>query len=314
MQLSPRIGIGYPISSEGVLHFAYGHFFQRPSFEYLYTNPEFELEYGTGLNTVMGNADLQVEKTVTYEFGLQQGIGRDLSLNVNLFFRDIRDLVSTDTMVATYEAGTYYTQYINRDFGTVRGITLSLDKRYSNNISASLDYTYQIAEGNASDPQDAYNASKGNIEPLKQMVPLDWDRRHTLNLNMNYFIPDNWGLSVIGSLGSGLPYTTEVKQIQLQIENDGRKPMYWNMDLSAYKDFILSQRTRKKISLILTIKNLFDTLNENNVYRDTGRATYTEEPSISLEVPEINTFDEYFTRPDYYCRPREVRVGVQFQF
>ncbi|MBC8277289.1 MAG: TonB-dependent receptor, partial [FCB group bacterium] len=74
MQVSPRIGIGYPISANGVLHFAYGHFFQRPKFEYMYTNPEFELEQGSGLNTVMGNADLAVERTVTYEFGLQQAL------------------------------------------------------------------------------------------------------------------------------------------------------------------------------------------------------------------------------------------------
>jgi outer membrane receptor protein involved in Fe transport len=313
-QLSPRVGIAYPISNTGVLHYAYGHFFQRPRFEYLYTNPEFELEYGTGLNTVMGNADLRVEKTVTYEFGLQQGLTEDLSLDINMFYRDIRDLVSTDTIIATYEAGTMYTQYTNRDFGTVRGITLSLDKRYSQNFSASLDYTYQIAMGNASDPQDAYNASKGDIEPLKQMVPLDWDRRHTLNLNANYMVPGDYGVSFIGTLGSGLPYTTEEDQIQMTIENDGRKPMYYNMDMSAFKDIRIDKSGRRKLTLNLTIKNLFDTLNENNVYRDTGRATYTELPNVVLEIPEINTFDEFFTRPDYYSRPREVRFGVVFQF
>jgi outer membrane receptor for ferrienterochelin and colicin len=255
-----------------------------------------------------------VEKTVTYEFGLQQGLTEDLSLDINMFYRDIRDLVSTDTIIATYEAGTMYTQYTNRDFGTVRGITLSLDKRYSQNFSASLDYTYQIAMGNASDPQDAYNASKGDIEPLKQMVPLDWDRRHTLNLNANYMVPGDYGVSFIGTLGSGLPYTTEEDQIQMTIENDGRKPMYYNMDMSAFKDIRIDKSGRRKLTLNLTIKNLFDTLNENNVYRDTGRATYTELPNVVLEIPEINTFDEFFTRPDYYSRPREVRFGVVFQF
>ena len=313
-QLSPRIGIGYPISDSGVLHFAYGHFFQRPRFEYLYANPDFEIEPGGGLNTVMGNADLRVEKTVTYEFGLQQALTENLSMDVNLFSRDIRDLVSTDTIIATYEAGTKYTQYTNRDFGTVKGITLSLDKRYSGNVSASVDYTYQVAQGNASDPQDAYNSSKGDREPLKQMIFLDWDRRHTLNVNVNYTVPSNWGVSVIGSLGSGLPYTTEVDQIQLTTENDGRKPTYINMDLSAFKDFYLWEGSKKKLSFSINIKNLFDRLNENDVYRDTGRATYTEEPPISLQVDEINTFDEFFTRPDYYSRPREVRFGITFYF
>lgn len=314
MQLSPRLGAGYPISDSGVLHFAYGHFFQRPNFEFLYTNPEFQLEYGTGLRTVMGNADLQVQKTITYEFGLQQGLGRDISVDVNLFYRDIRSLVSTDTIIATYEAGTQYSQYVNRDFGAVQGITLTFDKRYSNNVSASVDYTFQIAKGNASDPQDAYNASKGDKEPVKQLLPLDWDRRHTMNANFNYVVPNDWGLSFIGTLGSGLPYTTEEQNVQLTFENDGRKPMYWNLDFSAFKDFLPWKNKNYKMTLTLLIKNLFDTLNENDVYKDTGRATYTDEPSPSLEVPSINTFEEFFTRPDYYSRPREVRLGLKFQF
>src|SRR5690606_20482543 len=31
-QLSPRIGLAYPLSERGVVHVAYGHFFQMPSF------------------------------------------------------------------------------------------------------------------------------------------------------------------------------------------------------------------------------------------------------------------------------------------
>ena len=40
--LSPRIGISFPITDEGIIHFSYGHFYQLPPFRYLYTNPEFE--------------------------------------------------------------------------------------------------------------------------------------------------------------------------------------------------------------------------------------------------------------------------------
>ncbi|MBC8277657.1 MAG: TonB-dependent receptor, partial [FCB group bacterium] len=255
-----------------------------------------------------------VERTVTYEFGLQQALSEYFSLDVNLFSRDIRDLVSTDLIVNTYQSGTQYSQYVNRDFGSIRGVTLALNKRYHNNVSGSLDYTFQVAEGNASDPQDAYNASKGDVEPLKQVVPLDWDRRHTLNLNINYTVPGDWGVSIIGSLGSGLPYTTEEQNVQLTVENDGRKPMYRNLDLSAYKEFHPGNDPRRRITFTVLVKNLFDTLNENDVYRDTGRATYTDEPNISLENAEINTFEEFYTQPQYYSRPREVRVGVQFHF
>ena len=99
MRFSPRLGIAYPMSDRGVFHFAYGHFVQRPTFERMYANPEYELESGVGLNTVMGNPDLDMEETVTYEFGFQQQIHEDVSISTSLFFRDIRSLVATDRIV-----------------------------------------------------------------------------------------------------------------------------------------------------------------------------------------------------------------------
>ncbi|MBM3325152.1 MAG: TonB-dependent receptor, partial [Calditrichaeota bacterium] len=310
VQISPRVGIAYPISDRGVLHFAYGHFFQRPRYEHLYTNPEFELDSRT--ETLFGNADLNPERTVTYEFGLQQEIVQDLAVQVDIFARDIRDLTSTDKIVAL-QGGYKYYQYVNRDFGQVRGITLSLDKRYANNYSVFVDYTYQVAEGNASDPQAAYNASKGNREPEKELVPLNWDRRHTLNATLNYSIANHWGFSVIGKLGSGLPYTPEYQGIRTSFENDGRKPSYWAVDLTAFKSFPLKWRGTK-LTLETSIRNLFDTKNENDVYKDTGRATYSQEQLLAYEVAQINTLNEYWTRPDWYAQPRQVRVGLSFEF
>ena len=34
-QLSPRLGLAFPISDRGVLHVAYGHFFKLPPFDYI---------------------------------------------------------------------------------------------------------------------------------------------------------------------------------------------------------------------------------------------------------------------------------------
>jgi hypothetical protein len=323
VQVSPRIGIGYPISESGVLHFAYGHFFQRPRYEYLYSNPEFEIKrQGAGLHTIIGNADLEAEKTISYEFGFDQALTQDLSVGLSVYQRDIRGLISADKIVETYNVGTLYAQYVNRDIAEVRGIILSLDKRYSNNFSATLDYTFQIAEGIASDPGDAFNARNDNEEPQKQLIALDWDRRHTLNATFSYYVPDNWGFSLLGTLGSGLPYTintgrSSIQSLSLTFENDGRKPTYMNLDLNMFKELPLWPGAPFNARLELTIRNLFDTLNENNVFEDTGRATYrTDIPSNrSGENPQFNTFEEYFLYyPDYYSRPREVRLGLSMHF
>ncbi len=320
IQLSPRLGIAYPISEAGVLHFAYGHFFQRPKYEYLYTNPDFEIEPGQTINTLMGNADLESEKTISYEFGLQQGITDDIAMSVSIYQRDIQSLVSSDKIVTTYDAGTKYTQYVNRDFGAVRGVVLSLDRRYKNYLSAGVDYTYQIAEGNASEPGDAFNAAKGNKEPTKQLLPLDWDRRHTVNVNLNYVIVNDWGVSLLATYGSGLPYTSETRgedsPIEVLFENDARKPDYFNVDINAFKMLNFIEDSRYTFKLELTVRNLFDRLNENDVFKDTGRATYTRDEELHRheEIAFINTLDEVYTHPEFYSRPREVRIGLRMSF
>ncbi len=312
-RISPRLGVAYPMSDKGAFHFSYGHFVQRPTFERLFQNPDFELEEGVGLNTVMGNADLKMEETVSYEFGFSQQIAEDVSLETSLYYRDIRNLVATDKIVETYSAGTKYSQYINRAFGEVKGIILSLDRRMSDNVSAFVKYTFQTAEGNASDAQSAYNASRGNNprEPEKQLVPLDWDRRHTLNTSVTYMIPGarGWGATLFGVYGSALPYTPVNQGIRTGFENDGRRPAFVNFDLSAFKKFKLNRK--QSLTLTTTILNVFDIANEDRVYADTGRAGYSQDEQTAIEVPEYNTLEELYNNPGFYSRPRMLRVGLE---
>ncbi len=303
-QFSPRIAVAYPITDTGVIHFSYGHFFQRPSFEQLYRNPDFEW---TGQYTLMGNPDLKVERTVQYEIGLQQQIGESASLDVSIYSRDIRDLVSSDRKITMRGENTYYI-FTNRDFGTVQGVAVTLDQNFGGGFSAGVDYTWQIAKANASNADAAKNALEGGGEVNKYLVPLDWDRRHTLNLSARYQNQDLWGMGLLGTYGSGLPYTLTPASDDIVVgllENGGRKPTYMNMDLNGWLN--LERWTGgQRIRLTFQVKNLFDRLNENNVFARTGRAGY----NLDWE----STFAEQFITPTNYSRPREVIVGFQFSF
>ena len=297
-QVSPRLAIAYVVSEDGVLHFSYGHFFQRPSFDVLYQNPDFEL---TGLNTIVGNPDLNVERTVQYEIGLQQKLGEDVGLDLSFYSRDIRDLVSTDLQIETVTVDKYY-MYTNRDFGTVKGIVLSLDKRYQGGFSAGLDYTFQMAEANASSADAARNAVEGGKEVNKYLIPLNWDRRHTLNGNLALDRGGVWGLSLLGSYGSGLPYTPTPQSEDLVVgllENSGRKPAYVNFDFSGYWNVL----KKPDLQLNIQVKNLLDRLNENNVYARTGRAGY--------DIDWQDTQSQLVVDPGNWSRPREVIVGFR---
>jgi len=306
-QISPRIGIAYPITARGVIHFSYGHFLQIPAYTYLFVNPEFEV--AGGINTITGNSNLEPQRTVSYEIGLQQQLTDVLAFDVTGFYKDIRNLLGTQ-ILETYNREVYAI-YINRDYGNVKGITLSFKKRHSNFVAARLDYTYSVAEGNASDPAAAFYDAANGREPEKQMVPLNWDQRHTLNATVTISDPGRWGISLIGQLGSGLPYTPQFRGIRTAIENSDRKPMRLNLDVRVHKDFRLN---KLRLMLFANIYNLFDIKNEELVYTDTGRATYSLIPTYTGEVLGPNTLDEYLYRPYYFSAPRQVRMGIQLEF
>ncbi len=317
-QISPRFGLSYPITDRGAIHVSYGHFFQIPNFEYLYTNPDYELystsDYGSTNpperqpNTI-GNAELKPQKTTIYEIGLQQQIAEDLSLDITAYFKDIRNLTGTEILHSI--TGIRYARYINRDYGNVKGLTFSLEKRMLRGLAATVDYTYQIAKGNASDPASAFLDVQAGREPQKQLVPLDWDRTHSLNVSATIGAPEDYALSLIAKLGSGLPYTPTEQNVRTAVENSERKPPFSNIDLHAYKIFKLGGFD---LTAFVRIFNLLDTKNENQVYTDTGRAGYSVNAMRSGTIFGLNTLEEYIRRPDYYSAPRQIIVGLSFQF
>ena len=315
LKISPRLGVSFPITDRGVIHFSYGHFFQIPRFERLYQNPDFELGSGTGNVGVIGNANLKPEQTISGEIGLQQQMTDDVSLNVTAYFRDIRNLTGTRSdEIYLYGESATYSKFTNSDFGFIRGFILALNKRYSNRFAASLDYTYQIAKGSNSDPEQARNAAAGGAQPEVQLVPLNWDQTHTVNASFTYGTSD-WGVSLIGQWGTGLPYSPRAtSDITTLLVNSQRKPGFYNVDLRAYKDFRMGPGT---MTLFARVFNLFDTLNEVNVYNDTGRAGFTrDEVSAAATNPSeiINALSLWYSNPTHYSEPRRVEVGVTYSF
>lgn len=315
-QISPRLGISYPISDKGAVHISYGHFFQVPSFQYLYMNPNSRIpltgNYPDLIGSSIGNADLKPQETVMYELGLQQEITDELAVNVTTYYKDIRNLLG----VKIHEKNNFkkFAEYVNLDYGAVTGFTLSFTKKFVNGIGATIDYTYQVAQGDASDPNEAYTKAQASppIEINSQLVPLDWDRRHSLNFTLTAGVPDNYIISAIGQLNSGLPYTPSYQNQRTGLENSASRPTFFNVDLYITKYFKLSGMN---FSVFAKIYNLFDTANELTVFTDTGRSGYTLDETRAQSAPRgINTITEYFTRPDFYSAPRQVLVGVSMDF
>ena len=311
-QVSPRFALAFPITDKGYLHFSYGHFFQNPNFSYIYNNPEFEVPAASGVNSTMGNADMEPQRTTQYEVGFSQQIGRDIGIEVTGYFKDIRNLNSTQ-IKNSFIAGDRYGLYVNKDHANSKGLTVALSKRSTKDISGNIDYTYSISEGNASDPTAAFYDEQSDIEPEKMLVPLDWDQRHTLNGTMTYHPTITSGVSFVLNYGSGFPYTTTNTSGQrTSFENNGRKPATYNMDMRSYYNFSISKSIQ--VSAHINVYNIFDIRNELTVYSDTGRSTYSLTPTYTPQYsgPMLNNLNEYLVVPTYYSPPRQIKMGLSF--
>ena len=318
LTISPRLGMSFPITDQGVIHFSYGHFYQLPPYNFLYTNPFFR---GLVTSSTFGNANLNPEKTVTYELGLQQQLSESIAFNVTGFYKDVRDLLALQQIrVSTSVA---YFKYVNKDYGNIKGITFSLTKRKlpSDLFAASVDYTFQVAEGNDTDASAFFIDVASGRQSEKIPVPLAWDQTHTLNGVITFGQDRDWLVTLVGTMGTGLPYSPLLYEQQVLLRpNSGRKPLQTNVDLLVEKSFSFQSMM---FTVFLKVFNLFDTLNEAFVYDDTGRATYSLEENqagaqatneLSKQYPGIISATEYFNRPNFYTAPREVRLGLTFEF
>ncbi len=320
MKLSPRLGIAYPITDRGVVHFSYGHFFQIPEFRYLYDSPDFKFSKG-GTLSIVGNADLKPQKTVMYEIGLQQQVTNDVGIDVTLFYRDVRDWVGTSPRIVTYQPAIAYVVYENKDYSNVRGVTLKLEKRYSNNFFANLDYSFQVAEGTYSNPEDAFNAERALQEPRLSIIPLNWDQNHTINASLSYSA-NSWIVSIIGRYWTGRPYTPSFPRgatigtstYSGLRENSERLPSVRGLDLFVNRRFQLGAMG---LNLFVNVYNLFDIRDETAVYGDTGTAGYTTQIDpdiIDYDPRRIGTVEEYVKQPGWYTAPRQVQLGASIEF
>lgn len=279
-KISPRIGLAHPITESTVFHFAYGHFFQSPRYYDLYRNSE--LTDILANDALVGNAGLEPEETVSFEAGFKQQLGQDYSIDINTYYKDITNLISS----FYYFSGRDYTMFINADYGRVKGVDVTMEKRYSNFFGGTINYTYMIAKGNESDPTEGYSQyreEKAHLKPNRNFY-LDFDRRHSFNLNVGFRFPKEFGPYVGGSYplqnvaanflftsSSGLPYTPSSRDPEATIlpeKNSARKGWTQQLDVRFSKVFYFLNRI--KFDTYVRIENVFDHINVLRVWSRTG--------------------------------------------
>ncbi|NOZ61653.1 MAG: TonB-dependent receptor [Calditrichaeota bacterium] len=315
IHLSPRIGIAYPVTSGMVFHSSYGHFYEVPSFYEMYKHHDVT----AGGVPLIGNPKIKSQKTVQYEFGLKYQLSEDWVFDVNAYFKDVTNLAaSTFKLVFPYN----FTVFDNSDYGSIKGIDFSLEKKYGSYFSGIFNYTLSIAKGNESSSRDGYNYYRGvdvTLRPNREYF-LDFDRRHDISMNLIFKSPKDFGPTLIGynplgnidvnilaQAASGLPYTPFVEEQAENIfveKNTGRRPWTSTVDLRVQKEVNLYQNVR--MNLFLVVKNLFNRLNTFYVWSRTGKA-WDAGPTSSHTQDRIHN-------PSNVGPLRQISVGARVLF
>ncbi|MBI9072591.1 MAG: TonB-dependent receptor [Melioribacteraceae bacterium] len=314
LQVSPRLGLSYQLGDAALLRFAYGHFYQMPPLSYLYSNPMFMVS-PIDLETKMGNPTLKPQKTVQYEIGLWQQIVEGMSVEVAVYYRDIYDLLGTKILY-TYNQ-IRYGLYTNLDYGNVKGLEIKYDY-VIDNFAFYMNYTLQYTRGNADQPDQTFDRAGGNLDPVNELFRMGWDQRHTINASVSYSAPV-YGATVTAYYNSGTPYTWDpliestLSKINLDYNNSDR-PSKFQVDLRAFYNIYTSDLFDVKLNLL--VYNLFDSLLEEAVYSNSGKAyqRIVRETEVQAHKSDFNDYYDAIKNPAMYAPPREVKLGIDISF
>lgn len=339
-KISPRLGVGFPVSDRTLFHANYGKFFQQPNLEDLYVSYTF-LEHKVktgGYFAPFGNPSLKPEETTAYEFGFSKQVSPQASFDLGIFYKDVRNLVQVQNINASPNS---YSSFRNTDFATIKGVDLSFDLRRTHNVQSSVYYTLQFAKGTGSASQTGRNAAWQATQTPKLTSPLDFDQRHKITVNVDWRTQkgegpamsngwhplENAGVNVLFNVGSGLPYTAALPHDEVTLAsitpslagslNDRTGPWTMRFDLKADRGFSLGGLNMNGYVWVL---NLFNRRNPDTVFQSTGDALSTGwlaeptgEASYSTDRGR-SLYDLKQRSPNRFDTPRVVRFGLRAAF
>jgi outer membrane receptor protein involved in Fe transport len=295
----PRIAFSFPISDDALFFAHYDVLTQRPTSASRLDITDYQ-RIEIGGSPIVNNPNLKPERTVDYELGFQQKITNSSSLIMSSFYREIRDQIQFYRFTGAYPNEGYYS-YNNIDFGTVKGLTVTYDMRQTGNVRIRAAYTLQFANGTGSDANASKALIQANKPNLRNLIPLNYDQRHALNLMIDYRYGEgkdyngpmiknfqlfkNTGFNITINGGSGTPYTKSSKiysiisgsgQISGSI-NGSRLPWQFKLDGRIDRDLTLSTGKDKSgnpkntfLNVYLQVLNILNAKNILNVYKATG--------------------------------------------
>ena len=296
----PRIAFSFPIGEKSQFKASYDIIARRPSsgWEASYLS----YLYMTQISSVT-NPNLKPERITNYELGFQQALNQSSAISASAYYKETRDLIQLVQYAGADPNPNYYS-YDNKDFRTIKGVTLAYDLRQTKNIRVNANYTLQYAEGTGLSSTTMTELIKEGYTTLKMLNPISDDRRHEFKANVDFRyssgakyngpvitrvvtdketgekrkkevkLLENFGINFLAVAQSGRPYTKQFSNSQATIVGGYRGArMPWGFYFNVVADKVWSFNVGKRVTQLraaVTVNNLFDIRNIVGVFPVTG--------------------------------------------
>ncbi len=261
--VDPRLSLKYQLSKETTLKGATGLYSQRPTYD----------------ETVepFGTKGLKPEKSIHGVLGVEQRLSRNISLDVQTYYKDFYDLVARepDTLDPS--------RFTNDGTGYSYGAEILLRHQMTDHFFGWLSYTYSVTRR-----KDAPGAEERYF---------DWDMPHNLIVVASYKPNRYWSFGLKYQYRSGSTYTDLLDVETLyDVDKDEYYPLYdgpINEErLPAYQslDFRLDKYCIFNNFILSTYIDWRNVLQQKNVLGTIYSRDYTQSEDfldISSQVPMI---------------------------
>lgn len=240
-----RLGMRYQLSDLVALKGAVGTYHRAP-------DPQ---ETGD----VFGNPNLGLENAVQYSLGVEFDITDYLEFDVEVFYKDLNNLVSSSPRVIEGPDGSSTPEVFNNGGeGRVYGAEFFLRHQLANNFFGWLTYTISRSE------RRDFGADGYRL--------FDFDQTHILSLIASYNLPKNWSVGTRFRLISGNPTTPLIGGVYDSdndtyvrvpgAPNSERAGLFHQWDIRVDKRWIFDRWT---LNAYLDLQNVYNRMNQESV-------------------------------------------------
>jgi hypothetical protein len=357
--LSPRIGALHLIDSQSALHSQFGKYVQQPKLQEMYwgVNAAIENMLIDGIPDYQFAFDLKPTRTTLYELGYSYHFDDLTLVDLTGYYKQMNDLVIFD-----YQAtGGRFGSLRNGGRSIAKGVELTFSMQRRKRVRVDACLALQDVRGPGSFPTS--NLGSGPIAIgdttifiLQQLT--SYSRVEASNLiRGNIFFDYRFGVddggalleqlgaSILLTFNSGHPYTRY--RVNSGVERDPRQRIPieginssttpWVFQVDIHVDKTLNIIDKLNANVYISVINLFDARNVQNVFLTTGEPDddgWLSDPQYGgqwiksfgqtyadvYKAINIDYLEQYQNgiwpggTPSIYGPPRQIRFGVKLEY